>query len=303
MTTRRFQHSLNILLADDGSQHSQAAIRLLCDLPVPAETKIFAITVFTPLQSSDHARFRQTLETTRACLANKGLNVSSELQLGYPAEKIIEYAENLHPDLIILGAKGLRATLGILLGGVAQQVVEYANWPVLVVRAPYKPIERILFATDGSEYSQKALEYLVDFPFPQPAEVHLIHIMPPAPEPYPMIQAWPPAPEVIQPAPFLSPEEIDAMLQEQSKRGAELLERTRGVLEASGKTVYSELVRGDAATEIIRYIKEKGVDLVVVGSRGLSQVKSWLLGSVSRKIIHYSDCSVLIVKSGDHRQM
>ncbi len=76
----------NILLADDGSPHSQAAIRMLCDLPLPAETKITAITVFTPLQSSDHARFRQSLEITRACLLDKGLSVSTELQLGYPAE-------------------------------------------------------------------------------------------------------------------------------------------------------------------------------------------------------------------------
>jgi nucleotide-binding universal stress UspA family protein len=301
MHTSRFQHALNILLADDGSQHSQAAIRMLCDLPLPVETKVVAITVFTPLQASDHARFRQSLDTTRACLLDKGLDVSTEFQLGYPAEKLIEFAETYQPDLSVMGARGLRATLGILLGGVAQQVVEYANWPVLIVRAPYKSIERILFATDGSEHSQVAQDYLADFPFPKSAEIHLIHTMPPAPEPYPLVQAWPPAPEIIQPAPFLRPEEIDAMLGEQEKRGAQLLVRATEAFEATGRTVQSALVRGDAATEIINYIKQKGIDLVVVGSRGLSQVKSWLLGSVSRKIIHYSDCSVLIVKTGDTR--
>ena len=41
---------------------------------------------------------------------------------------------------------------------------------------------------------------------------------------------------------------------------------------------------------------EKNIDLVVVGSRGLSQVGGWLLGSVSRKLVHYAGCSVLIVK-------
>lgn len=303
MHTPRFQHSLNILLADDGSPHSQAAIRLLCDLPLPPQTKITALTVFTPLQSSDHARFGQSLETTRACLQEKGLSASTELQLGYPAEKIIELAEQLHPDLIVMGAKGLRATLGILLGGVAQQVVEYANRPVLIVRAPYKPIQRILFATDGSEHSQSALEYLVDFPLPDRAEIHLIHVMPPAPEPYPLIQAWPPAPEIVQPAPFLRPEEIDNLLAEQELRATSLIERFTAVIAATGKPVHSQLARGDAATEIIGYIKENGIDLVVIGSRGLSQVKSWLLGSVSRKIIHYSDCTVLVVKSGESRQM
>ena len=56
------------------------------------------------------------------------------------------------------------------------------------------------------------------------------------------------------------------------------------------------LVRGDAATEIIDYAKERKVDLIVAGSRGLSQVRGWLLGSVSRKLVHYAPCSVLIVK-------
>ena len=36
--------------------------------------------------------------------------------------------------------------------------------------------------------------------------------------------------------------------------------------------------------------------MVVCGSRGLSAVSGWLLGSVSRKLVHYAGCSVLIVK-------
>jgi nucleotide-binding universal stress UspA family protein len=56
------------------------------------------------------------------------------------------------------------------------------------------------------------------------------------------------------------------------------------------------LAHGDAATEIIEYAKEHSIDLVVSGSRGLSQVKGWYLGSVSRKLVHYAHCSVLIVK-------
>jgi len=55
-------------------------------------------------------------------------------------------------------------------------------------------------------------------------------------------------------------------------------------------------VRGDAATEIIDYVKANQIDLIVAGSRGLSQIKSLWMGSVSRKLVHYSACSVLIVK-------
>jgi nucleotide-binding universal stress UspA family protein len=57
------------------------------------------------------------------------------------------------------------------------------------------------------------------------------------------------------------------------------------------------LRRGDAATEILQLAKEKHIDLIVAGSRGLSQVSAWLLGSVSRKLIHYAKCSVLVVRT------
>ena len=51
-------------------------------------------------------------------------------------------------------------------------------------------------------------------------------------------------------------------------------------------------------TESLRnWVKQNQIDLIVAGSRGLSQMRSWLLGSVSRKLVHYSGCSVLIVRS------
>ena len=56
------------------------------------------------------------------------------------------------------------------------------------------------------------------------------------------------------------------------------------------------LTRGDAATEIIDYVKSNEIDLIVAGSRGLGQFEGMWMGSVSRKLVHYSNCSVLIVK-------
>jgi nucleotide-binding universal stress UspA family protein len=75
-----------------------------------------------------------------------------------------------------------------------------------------------------------------------------------------------------------------------------LLERTVSHLQAEGIQATSVLLRGDAATEIIEYVKTHHIDLIVAGSRGLSQMKRLLLGSLSRKLVHYAGCSVLIVK-------
>ena len=154
------QRTMNILFANDGSTHALAALELIIDLPLPSETIVHAIGVLIPRDSSNHAVLENVLADTKQRLEKKPVIARTEIKLGYPQEILIEYAEELHPDLIIIGAKGLRATLRILLGGVAQQIVEYATRPVLIVRAPYKRIRRVALVTDGSIYSDYAIDYL-----------------------------------------------------------------------------------------------------------------------------------------------
>ena len=216
---------------------------------------------------------------------------------GYPAEIINQQADEIQPGLTVVGAKGLRSTLGILLGGVAQQVVEYSCCPVLVVRSPYTGLGRTLLIVDGSEHSQQATRYLASFPLPAKNDLFLMHVMPPIYQVDYITQAWPTGMDVTPPIPI---ENIEERLQEQADAdenfGLELLEQTQFQLRESGIESSTVLERGDAATQIIEYAKEQEIDLIVAGSRGLSQVQSWLLGSLSRKLVHYAGCSVLIVK-------
>ena len=74
-----------------------------------------------------------------------------------------------------------------------------------------------------------------------------------------------------------------------------LLTQTVDALKASQFETLSVIRSGDAATEILEYAKVHQVNLIVTGSRGLSAVKGWLLGSVSRKLIYHSKCSVLVI--------
>ena len=92
------------------------------------------------------------------------------------------------------------------------------------------------------------------------------------------------------------PQTIERHFVEEERIGEALLETTARSLDERGWKVATKLLRGDAATEILSHIQERDIDLVVAGSRGLSELRGWLLGSVSRKLIHYADCSVLIVK-------
>ena len=297
-----------ILLADDGSEHAQAAVALLCDLPLSPETTIHALAVVPTLDIPRHEMLQHTLERTERILKQRGFQVVVELKGGVPAATINDYAHLHNPDMIIIGAKGLRATLGILLGGVAQQVVEYSSVPVLVVRAPYTGIRRVLAVSDGSPYSQCALEYLGSgvrgegrtcegrLPLPADADVRVMHVLPPALTPEIIARTWSAGPDMFFPMP---PESIDekAIQQEEENQGQALLAGAVKTLNVGGIQAGSLLVRGDAATEIMNYVKAHNIDLVVCGSRGLSQVAGWLLGSVSRKLVHYAGCSVLIVKT------
>jgi nucleotide-binding universal stress UspA family protein len=311
MTALTAHRPLNILLAFDGSQHCMAAIELLHDLQLTQQSAVTAVGVLIPRESSNHAVMEAAMEQLDLRLRQEGFKVNSEVVLGNPAETIIQYAEKIHPDLIVAGAKGLRHTLGILLGGVAQQIVEYAEQPVLVVRAPYHGIKRLLLVTDGSPSSQKAVEYLAGargggehvqcerFPLPPNTEVRIMHVLPPSPSPELIAQSWPIGPDVLPPVP-LDREAEAAWLVEEENRGHALLDKTVDFLtNCSGIPAIPVLARGDAATEIIQYVKDHDIDLILAGSRGLSEIRSWLLGSVSRKLVHYANCSILIVK-GPH---
>ena len=67
-------------------------------------------------------------------------------------------------------------------------------------------------------------------------------------------------------------------------------------LKKGATKIKSSLERGDPATAIMRYGKRRKVDLIVLGTRGLGQVKGMLMGSVSRKVTNLSDISCLIIR-------
>ena len=63
-----------------------------------------------------------------------------------------------------------------------------------------------------------------------------------------------------------------------------------------GVNVHSEVRSGDPAKEIVDLAVMTEADLIIIGSRGLSGIKKWVLGSVSEKVAQQSPCPVLIVK-------
>jgi nucleotide-binding universal stress UspA family protein len=278
----------NILLADDGSINMRPAIQLLADLPHDRECVITALRVFTPLEGSEYARVEAEAEKTKNLLKSRHFHFQSKLIQGYPTEKLMKYAEENSPDLIVMGGKAA-GTLGGLLGNVATDVVHGGHWPVLVVRGPYKGLQRVLLVTDGSPASRYTYEYFGAFPLPQDTSVELMHVVIPVRTTYP-----------VEPAglalPALSAEDEARLNQENMLHGQDFLEKAQREL---GRSENTKLILriGDPLDQILAYIKAEQIDMLVCGSRGAGNLAGWLMGSISRELVRQAPCSVLVVRT------
>jgi nucleotide-binding universal stress UspA family protein len=76
----------------------------------------------------------------------------------------------------------------------------------------------------------------------------------------------------------------------------EMAKKTYGDAKIKINTEKIKTSSASAADEIIKYAKEKDVDLIVVGTKGRSGMRKALLGSVASKMVTYSPCSVLVVR-------
>jgi nucleotide-binding universal stress UspA family protein len=101
---------------------------------------------------------------------------------------------------------------------------------------------------------------------------------------------------VVQPPEPADIVEVDAVIDSATEHYKALFTELENRAKTQQITVVTEVLVGHPADQIIRYAKEHGFDLILVGQMGKSKIESWLLGSVSRRIAAYSHCTVTIVK-------
>jgi len=87
-----------------------------------------------------------------------------------------------------------------------------------------------------------------------------------------------------------------AIVRELEAEGKAILAKGEETVKAQGLPVEVRLRQGVPAEELLRAAADEKADLIVLGSRGLSQVKAFLLGSVSDKVSHHAKCPILIVR-------
>lgn len=67
--------------------------------------------------------------------------------------------------------------------------------------------------------------------------------------------------------------------------------------QAEGVAAETHARQGDPADAILDVAEERGADLIVVGNKGMTGAKRFLLGSVPNKVSHHAPCSVLIIRT------
>jgi len=74
------------------------------------------------------------------------------------------------------------------------------------------------------------------------------------------------------------------------------MERAKTYSAQNGILFYQKILHGDEGIKIVKFAHDKNFDLIVIGSRGMSNIKEMFLGSTSNYVLHKSKIPVLIVK-------
>jgi nucleotide-binding universal stress UspA family protein len=131
--------------------------------------------------------------------------------------------------------------------------------------------ERILLAVDGSEHSKKAAAAAAEIAQGSGGEVHVLHVH--------EVGAFAPLESSVE-----SQALVDGVVEELLGAG----------VKAVGDAVGART--GSTAATVLDGARTFDSDLIVMGTRGLSEFSGLLLGSVAHKVIHHADCPVLVTR-------
>lgn len=149
---------MKILLATDGTKYADAAASMLGNLGINAGDEVKVISVVdigvplavdvyggylpdtTELEKAAKESAQKVVEGTNkkvsAMFEGKNVAISSDVLYGTPESRIVETAEEMRADLIVLGSHGYKTWERLLIGSVSNSVVHHAHCSVLVVRIP-----------------------------------------------------------------------------------------------------------------------------------------------------------------------
>ncbi len=264
-----------ILLASDGSEFSSGAVRealnfakwcnshlyVMSVVETNPELEIYGPTVVEQMEKAT----KKHLEEIREDANKEGITCDIVTRHGEDTSRyIVEEAEKIGADVIVMGRRGRSGIKRLMMGSVTALVIGTAPCDVFVVpRAGRLSCKRILIATDGSEYSQKAARKAISIAKRCGSELMAISVA----------------------------EKEDELAQTE-----ETLKEIKRLAENEGLTVETISVKGTPYEAITTTAQVKEADLIVVGTHGRTGLKKVLMGSVAERVIALAHCTVLVAK-------
>jgi nucleotide-binding universal stress UspA family protein len=204
----------------------------------------------------------------QALFLKEGLTVDARmLRSADPAESILEFQRNGY-DLVVMGAHGENEKDPYALGSVTKKVLSHAVCPTLVVKGVCS-LSDLLVCIDGSENAIKALDYAVKLAEKMGSRITLLHV-------------------------------LDRKLQNffpdlAKEMGERLLSKALDEVGEEELKVDRRIEFGVPSDSIVEVAEKGDHDLIILGRKGLGNVRRFLLGSVSDDVSHKAKSSVLIV--------
>jgi len=283
-----------LLLATDGSQHSEGAIREAIRLAKKCSSSLTAIsvietnpefeTIAPQVLEKMEKEVRAHLEEVKARAKKDGVDCVTAVHEGEDSYKyIVDEAVKQKSSMIVMGRRGGKGLKRLVMGSTTSWTIGHAPCSVLVVpRAAQVELKSIVVATDGSKYSAAAASEAIGIAKRNSSKLTVIAVVP---------------------AELATPMAIDVamsqreLIAEKEMHVAE--QNAKAVKEAAqkeGVSVQAFVMSGKPADTVIETAKEKDADLIVVGSHGRTGLERLLMGSVAERIIVLSDRAVLVVK-------
>lgn len=149
--------------------------------------------------------------------------------------------------------------------------------------------KKFLVAVDGSDHGWKALDLAADLAKVSDAEVIILHVIPYGPMPIEFQQFA--ELERIPAADRSFRYQHDMAVGDSIAREAEARARERGLVR-----VTAQVAEGDPANEIAAQARSRHIDMIFLGSRGASDIRGMIMGSVSHKVMHIAPCTCVAVR-------
>ena len=261
-------------------------VRVILEDPLMAEEKHLQI---ERLMSSVDDATREAFD--RDHLDRPDVSVHTHLvRSTSAAEAITETAAELGCDLIVMGTHGRRGIKHLLLGSVAENVVRCVGVPVLTVRpmidvSDFGP-NHILVTHDFSDRSTEAVRIAGAWADALGAELTLLHVVEPVV--YPDYYA-------------INMASSDTMTRLRDRAVVALDRAADEILGA--RPVNTTVLIGRAAETIIVEAEASEIDLVVMGTRGLSGLEQLVLGSVAEAVLRRCPVPLLTVSGEDAEEV